>query len=398
MKILHIISGLKIGGAESALLNFLSKVTKTSDKHVVVYFHYGINVEKIKALGLDVYKISGLLYLYDPICFFRLRKLIKKLKPDLIHTACWSANFMGRLVGRTLKVPVICDIHGNSYDEGKFRNFFDLATVYIPAKLIAVSEQTKKNYMDNIVSRIHDPSKRAQIRNNVVVINNGIDADRVIGSAGHKPLLRQDFGFNPKDFVIGAVGRLEAVKSYDVLIKAFAMFLKNSGNPESLIKAKLCVVGDGAERQNLRNLVAELDMEKHVVFVGQRDDAVRFYPLFDCFALSSQSEGMSIALLEALVFGLPIVTTHNSMEHDVIRDGVNGFLVPSNNVFAFSQALKKIYSDENLALKIRFENKKLVLNSFSLNATVEQYKKIYTEIFCGTKKQSNNKISDRHLI
>jgi len=380
MKIVHVISGLKIGGAESALLNFLSKVVKDNDEHFVIYFHHGANVEKINALGIKTFNIQGIVYRYDPFCYFRLCKLIKHLSPDVIHTACWSANFFGRLVAKKLNIPVICDIHGNSFDEGAFRNFLDRLTVCIPAKFVAVSEQAKSNFVNNIVSKVKNIKQIEKLKAKVVTINNGIDAKSLECLALQNPLARKDLGIAADDFVIGAVGRLEKIKSYDVLVNAFALFAKSFVGDGRFNNTKLCLVGDGSQMQNLQTLVDSFGISEKVIFVGQRDDAFRFYSLFDCFALSSQSEGLSIALLEAMVFGVPVVTTHNALTHDVIKQGINGFFVPTNNIYLMANVFRRLQQDNKLVEKIRMENKKMVYSTFSLDGSIEQCKKLYTEI------------------
>ena len=380
MKIVHLISGLKIGGAESALLNFLSKVVNDEDEHFVICFHSGVNLVKIKQMGFKVFQVRGSFFRYDIICFLRLKKLIKRLNPNIIHTACWSANILGRLVGRQLRVPVICDIHGNSFDEGWVRNLLDRLTVNVPEKFIAVSDTASDSYRQNIIQKV---GSKEILAARLVTIKNGIDVEVVCRVAGQNKLTRQDFGLSVHDFVIGAVGRLEPIKSYDVLLKAFATFKSKAACDSSV---KLCLVGDGSQRDSLPQLAKQLGIDASVIFVGGRSDAVSFYPLFDCFALSSQSEGLSIALLEAMCFGLPIVTTHKTKTHDVIVDGINGFLVEPCDLDAMADIFKKLYNDKDLVLKIRPENKRLVRDKFNLDSVIVQYKKIYSEINGAAKR------------
>jgi glycosyltransferase involved in cell wall biosynthesis len=373
MKIVHLISGLKIGGAESALLNFLSKVVNDEDEHLVICFHHGVNVEKIERIGFRVYQVRGFFFRYDIVCFLRLKKLIKTLNPAIIHTACWSANIFGRIVGYQLKIPVICDIHGNSFDEGWFRNWLDRLTVGVPEKFIAVSDGARDSFLQNIINKV---KSKKLLATRLVTIKNGVDFEAVYKTAEQNKLMRQTFGLDVHDFVIGAVGRLEPIKSYDILLRAFALFKARL----LCDNVKLCIVGDGSQRDYLRQLSKQLNIETAVVFVGERSDAVCFYPLFDCFALSSQSEGLSIALLEAMCFGLPIVTTHKTKIHDIIVDGINGFLVEPCDLSGMIEVFEKLYSDKNIALKIRSENKMLVCTVFNLDSVVAQYKKIYSEI------------------
>ena len=147
MKIVYLITSLKIGGAESCLVSLLSELKRSKETFseetfnvnvCVIYFHYGPNVKKIEDLGFKTYKISGFIKTYDPIFFFRLFRLIQTLKPNLIHSSLWSANIIGRLLSKLFKIPIVCDLHNDISFNGFFRNFLEKKTYKIPAELIAV--------------------------------------------------------------------------------------------------------------------------------------------------------------------------------------------------------------------------------------------------------------------
>ncbi len=376
MKIFHLITSLKIGGAESALINFLTAANNNPHEHVVAYFHPGPNLEKIHALNITTHHITGLISYTDPIGLWKLARLIKQEQPNIIHSALWSANIIGRLMAKYFSLPIICDIHGNSFDEGKFRNWFDRQTVGYATKIVAVSTSTHDTYHTNIIAQLKDPN----LANNLITINNGIDCPSVCSRAQKHQLKRADFGLTDNDFVIGALGRLEPIKSYDILIKAFREVQEGTAcGKNSHKKTTLMIVGGGSQEQTLKTLCSDLGISEKVIFVGYRTDAISFYPLFDCFVLSSQSEGLSIALLEALCFGLPIITTNQTPIHDVIEHNVNGLIVPTNNIQALAEAIKSLRENNDLRISMQKANKALVADRFSLKKTITSYHKIYTE-------------------
>ncbi|MFH1254429.1 MAG: glycosyltransferase [bacterium] len=396
MNILHLITSLKVGGAESALVNYLSKVVdRDGNTHSVAYFHFGPNTKKIEDIGINIYKISGALSIYDPVFFFRLAKLIKFIKPDVIHSSLWSANIVARLISKISKIPVICDLHGNSFDEGRLRNCFDRRTVNYCAKIVAVSDSVKDSYLKNIIGSedisctCRSNAAKNSAHSKLVVIKNGIDVQALRDKALKDPLTRKDFGFSDSDFVIGAVGRLEPIKSYDVLIKAFARltsFCHPGLDPGS--KPKLCIIGDGSQTSELVALVKTLKIEEHVVFTGFRPDAYKFYPMFDCFALSSQSEGLSIALLEAMAFGLPVISTNLDIScHDVITPEINGFLVYPNDIENYALAINKLFQDhqedQSLRKVIGERNLNLVCTEFCIDGVVSRYQELYWSVTQG---------------
>lgn len=446
MKILHFITSLKTGGAEAALTNFLTYTHQklpARTQHTVIYLYNGPHAEKIEKLGIPVFQLKGLVHHYDPIAFLRLIRLIKKINPDVIHTSLWSANIMGRLAGKIVGIPVISDLHGSAVDEGNFRNQLDALTAPLAHKIIAVSASVQSAYQYAVIPKIIGKQHRELVAQNLCVINNGIDINRVRDIARQSdntsPVSRSNFGWGENDFVIGAVGRLEPIKSYDVLVRAFALLLnlskheippgkllsssrdchsreggnlppnnimhwipdspfglsrmtvpprnqskvalrKFQNNSDSILpkSPKLCLVGDGSEMHKLKDLAHALGVETNINFIGSRSDAIKFYPLFDCFALSSKSEGLSIALLEALCFGLPIISTHSGMQHDVIAHQINGFLVPVGDEQALAQSLLTLINNKKLVNSMHAANLELI-KSFDLAQTVSAYHKLYRQ-------------------
>ncbi len=375
MKILHIISSLKIGGAEHALCNLLQGMKQHGWQHHVAYFHDGPCKKIIQSLNIPTYHITGLIHRYDPYAYIRLKKLVQTIQPDVLHSSLWVANIVGRLLGKSCNIPVVCDLHGNCGHEGALRTYLNRLTAHIPYRTIAVSESVKASFCNDVISSISNPLKRNAALESLVVINNGIDADHLRAQALKKPLTRKEFGI-PKDaFVIGSVGRFEPIKSYKLLIQSLALLKhKHPGN----CHVALFLIGDGSEYTMLKKLSADLGITDNVIFTGARNDAYRFYPLFDCFALSSQSEGLSLALLEALSFGLPIVTTHNSLQHDVIAHEVNGLLTPPNNPQALMESLDRLYTTPRDRERMRQANNRLVDTNFNSKYMVEQYTQVLT--------------------
>ncbi|MCF7799893.1 glycosyltransferase [Candidatus Babeliales bacterium] len=376
MKVLHLITSLKIGGAESALYNLLLKLKSDNTiKHYVVYFYYGPNVNKIKKLGIDTYKINGLFCKYDPFFYFKLKKIVKKINPDIIHSALWSSNLFARIIGNKLKIPVICDLHSNFLHDGKLRIFLEKLFLSLPAHYIAVSNTAKDGFQKAIIKNCKN---KDFVKTKLNIISNGIDYKNIVNKSEQIKFKKQDLGFFQDTFVFGAVGRLEPIKSYDLLIKAFAIFLKNLKTDN---RVKLCLVGDGSQKLKLEEQAKTLGIFHKIFFAGEQTEILKFYKIFDCFVLSSQTEGLSISLLEALCFGLPIITTHRYEKHDVLTDQKNGFIVPANNELKLSQAMQSIYYNSTLREKIKTNNLNLVKYNFCIDNTVELYKKVYINIF-----------------
>jgi glycosyltransferase involved in cell wall biosynthesis len=369
MKVLHFITSLKIGGAESALCNLLEHWNEQNSdiEHCVIYIHGGPCVDRIRSLGIKLFQIKGVVSPYDPVAFWRLFKLVKKIGPDLIHSALWSANFMAAIIAKKQKISLISDLHGDCRYHGKIRNFLHRFTLNVPAQFVSVSHSVNNSFTKMF----------SNISNKTVVIQNGIDTKKFYKKAMAESVSRNEFGLGPDDFIVGTVGRLCKIKRYDLLIEAFAKFSRKSCHNRV---SHLCIVGDGPERENLELLAKKLGIGKFVHFAGEQEKVYRYYPLFDCFVLASQSEGLSIALLEALAIGLPIITTSEDEKHDVITNGVNGFLIPVNKKSKLVQVLTDLCTNKNNCSSMSKFNIGFINEKFQISHVAKKYFDLYKKV------------------
>jgi L-malate glycosyltransferase len=375
MKILHIITSLKIGGAESALCNFLEHDANNNCSHRVLYFYAGPNLERLKNLKFETKQITGILSPYDPIAFLSILNEIRKYKPDIIHAALWSATIIGRLAGSLFRIPVICDIHGDCSHHGKLRNYIDRFTIRFVKHFVPVAPSVKDSFV-----------KTFGPRNNISVINNGIDTRRLREKASENPLCKKNLGLNSSDFIIGTIGRLHPIKRYDLLIEAFHEMSKECTNPNKI--PKLCIIGGGSEEKTLKILVLKLKIQNQVIFFGERTDAYRFYPIFNCFVLSSATEGLSIALLEALSFGIPIITTNATKKHDVLENEKHGIIIPPLNKKSLKEALIQMYNHDDQRKMMSNNNLDLAETKFRICKTVDEYHELY-KLHISSSKQND---------
>lgn len=376
MHVLHLITGLKVGGAENALYNFLKYATTHRPgevKHTVAYFRSGPLVSCIESLGVETYHIRGSISPYDPLAWFRLFRLVRMLNPDLLHSALWSANIVARFTSCFCRVPLVSDLHSDCKHHGFVRNLLERFLLGGPKMFVAVAPAIAQSFISVFGSKKY-------VCERVTVICNGINPDDEMTQSDNAPLLRRDLGFEESDFIIGTVGRLHSIKRQDLLIRSFAKFLhacSEGSTPKGLGTPRLCIVGDGPERKRLEHLVVALGLQNHVIFTGEQRDVYRYYWLFDCFVLSSKSEGLSIALLEAMSKGLPIVTTGVYGEHDVITDGKHGFVVSGEREEDFVAAFMRLYTNDELRERIYDANVALVKKKFHIRNVVNAYYELY---------------------
>jgi glycosyltransferase involved in cell wall biosynthesis len=205
------------------------------------------------------------------------------------------------------------------------------------------------------------------LKQKTTVINNGIDFTPFKEMT---PKKRSDI------FHIGTVARLDPEKTHHVLIDAFAMLTHRF--PEQ--KFHLTLVGKGSEREKLEKLVTSYGLTKQVTFAGYQNPSYPFYPTFDCFVLPSETEGLALALLEAMAAGCPLICTHPNDEHDAIIDGENGFIAPLHDSRALANALQKLVEDPEMGQRMGHINRQRSHDTFSLEGMSKQYVTLFTDV------------------
>lgn len=405
IKVAHVISSLKKGGAEEVLCSLVEQLDPAQFVSCVLYFHDGPHVDRLRGHGIKLYHIRGFVGMYDPLFWWRLMRTLYRIKPDCIHALLWSAQCASRVIGRLLGIPVITVYHNQATLESGMRLFLDRVTLPLATSVVAVSNtvahsiasahaylQTKDfDKIDTLSSpvipeksRIHtsptcsskflERSRRLRMAgpaSHVITIANGIDIQRIEHYfSSHASVSKADLNIPAGAQVIGTVGRLHKVKNHTLLLQAYA--LVHQQHPNSY----LILVGDGPERDGLEQCVQRLNLRSQVIFVTQKQ-AYPYYSLFDCFVLASEQEGMSLALLEAHYFKCASVVAHATLDHDVITHGYNGLLVPPNNAYELSQKISSVLSDTALQQKLGMHAHRQVVEKYTVKQMVNQYEQLF---------------------
>jgi glycosyltransferase involved in cell wall biosynthesis len=170
--------------------------------------------------------------------------------------------------------------------------------------------------------------------------------------------------------IIGAIGRLEYQKGFDILIRALAV----------IEGASLVLVGEGSERGPLERLAARVGVADRVVWEGWNDDARSYFGSFDLFALPSRFEGLPLAMLEALLARSAVVAAEVGDVAEAIRDGETGLLVPPEDPDALAGALRCLLEDEELRRRLGEQGRRLVLERFTAAHMTRAFESLYDEL------------------
>lgn len=360
IKVVHIITSLEVGGAQQVLYNIITGLNTSIYQHHICYFRAGPYVDDFRRKNIPLYHVQGIIHVYDPLLWIRLYRLLRKLQPDLIHSVLWSANVISRIVGRLLALPLVTTYHNNVKQNTRIRLYGDKISHKIyPSTRVAVSEEVKKSLQqcDATASSIQ-------------VIVNGVDEHMVYTHAIREKKNKKELGFKEHHIVIGSVGRLVSVKRYELLIEAIARVIV------LIPHVRLVLVGDGPEEKTLKKLIEYKNLAPYVhIISGQR--AYGYYSLFDCFVQCSDEEGISIALLEALTLGIPVIVASKDAYHSVIEHEKNGFIFSAGNSNALVQTLIKLIQDENKKGAVKEGGKQSIRDCFNLYNMCAQYDTLF---------------------
>jgi glycosyltransferase involved in cell wall biosynthesis len=313
--------------------------------------------------------------LNDALAVFRLADLIRKERPQILHTHTAKAGFVGRiaalLAGDARPPIVVHTFHGHVL-RGYFSPIVTLGfrtlerwLASITTKLIAVSPEVR----DDLVRLGVAPEEK------FAVVRLGIElGERVGGGDDVRGETRRQLGVAPDAFVVGWVGRMTAVKRTDDVLLAFKELLERD------VDAWLCLVGDGPDRDHLERRAHQLGIVRRCLFLGYQDDVAPYYEAIDTLLLPSVNEGTPVSVIESLAAGRPAVATRVGGVPDVLRDGVDGFLVEVGDATALADRLAELARDPARREEMGRAGRERVLERYAVARLVDDVDALYREL------------------
>ncbi len=346
-------SVLLTGSEERAEGNYLELVGKSVQQMVVV-----------PSLGREIRPWR------DVITFVRILRLIRRMRPEIVHTHTAKAGVLGRLAARLAGVPVIVHTYHGHVLQGYFppaknRLFvrIERALARWTDRLLAVSEAVRRDLLD---LGIGTPDQ-------LTVVPLGLDLDRFMACETLRGQLRAELGIGDAP-TVGIVARLVPIKAHEVFFHAAALVAR------AVPASRFVVVGDGERRSELEDLVVSLGLANRVRFLGWRRDLDRIYSDLDVVALSSKNEGSPVSLIEAMAAACAVVATRVGGVPDLIEDGVNGYLVPSGDPSAMATAVSSLLTDPERRAEMGRAGRKRVGQAFSVERLVRDVDALYGEL------------------
>lgn len=367
INILHIYQNSRIGGVQQQLLSLLKAYNREVFNPFFCCFGPKEAMGKeIEGIGIELTALNRFRYhRILPGIFVDLSRLMKEKHIHIVRTHRYHPNVYGRVAAFLAGVPVIvASVHDNyRMDKRPKRRIVNHILSKITDKIVAVSESIKKDIVryDKI-----DPSK-------ILVIPNGVDTER-FNPEGNFANIKEEFLIKDNDIVIGFVGRIVPAKGLEYLIDTLS-YLK-----EEFKNLKLLIIGEGAIVARLHEQAKEKKVYDSIIFAGGRRDIPDILSCIDIFVMPSIAEGLPNALLEAMAMGRPIVATEVGGIPEVMKNGVNGLLVPPRDPIALATAMKGLIGNDRLAAQMGHAARDLVQDKFSMRATAQKWQTLYLSI------------------
>lgn len=285
---------------------------------------------------------------------------IKRIDPDVVHAQSFYREGLSAFLARKLLKKPYC-----IWCQG--------ADIYLPWRFKKVASRLFLRRANAIIALTQDMKEKIQevCKRDASVIPNGVDLEK-FQRLSHRNTFK--LATNGQKTIL-FVGRLHPIKGIAYLIEAMNTIVKK--NP----KARLLLIGNGEERQNLENLVKELDLAKYVNFIGKvpNEKVLEYMIASDVLVLPSLSEGFPLTILEAMACGLPIVATKVGGIPEIVKNGEGGFLVEPQNTAEISEKVLMFLENDELRERIS-QNNIIEAKKYSWEAVVERLEKVYLAV------------------
>ena len=383
IKVCHVITRMIIGGAQE---NTLFTVEGLADKEA-----YEVTLvsgpesgpegdlkEKIEDSSkfrfvIEPYLRRNINPFFDVFTLIRFYRLFKKEKFDIVHTHSSKAGILARMAAAWAHVPVIIHtIHGLPFHafQNHFTNLFyqklERFCAQFTTKIITVADAMTAQAVEAHVAP----------ESHFTCIRSGMDLSLFLRQDDDRQKVRQKWGLKENDLVIGKIARLFHLKGHEYLIRAAAKIVKE------FPQVKFLLIGDGILRETLENKIKDLKLQDHFIFAGliQPEEIPEAIAVMDIVVHVSLREGLAKVLPQALASGKPVVAFDLDGTREVIRDGINGFLVPACDALALEDSLIKLLKDSYLRETMSRQGPKGVDPYFRKEYMVNRIDELYQKL------------------
>ncbi len=361
INVVHLVEELTIGGLEKTLTAVVLNLNKKKyNVSVWCLREGGFFADKLVKEGIDV-NILHISTSRNPLSIYKLYRLLKIHKFDIIHTHAYSAGTIGRISAFLAGIPVIISHNHSVYDYyNKYYHFVEWLLSLITDRVICISE---------VVNRFANETQKINAKK-LITIHNGID-DVCHVTEKRSSDLKKELGLPINHSVICTIAHMEEHKGLKYLLKSASLLLASRRDISFLL------VGEGALERKLRKHCVDLKIEKNVICAGERSDIPEMLSFIDIFVLPSLREGLGLAILEAMACDKPVIATNVGGIPEIVKDGINGLLVSPEDPDALYRAMNELLNDREMLAKIGHHGKRVCEENFSSKVMIGKIEDLY---------------------
>ena len=376
LRVAYVVSRLDPGGAERQMLSLAERLPRDEFRvDFICLSAPGIYAPRALAAGARVFSIGAstperaspfALAWHRSRMIIRYVNVIRRNRYDILDAWMYPAYDLAALTRLFTGVPVVLAGRRNLGAPETRYGFLERAADAFARRLCDFTVANSQVAATRAIDQEHLDPRRVR------VIRNGVELLEPL-QAGHRDAVRGAWGATADEVVIGCVANYRSVKAQDLLIAAFGDVVMARPN------VRLVLVGEGPERPRLERLIESGGLASRVLLQGREPEARRLTAAFDVVALTSRSEGLPNAMLEAAAAGCPVVATDVGGMREVVLDGVTGLLVPSGDRPALARALVRLADDPALRERMGQAGRHHVELTFGMDRFVREFADLYRE-------------------
>lgn len=363
-RIVLVIPTLDRSGAEKQCTLLATRLPRDRfDVHVIALTRGGPYADILTGAGIPL-TIIGKRSRFDPSSYWRLRRTLKHLNPDIVHPWLFAANSYARLAAGGIPQAkiVVSERCVDTWKSGW--------QLWLDQRLIARTDMLVGN-SQAVVDFYHELGVPRQ---KLACIPNGIDVPEVRDHASERDVILQELKLPPESFVVGYIGRLARQKRVEDLIWAVETLR------QIRTRLQLIMIGDGPERERLEEFTRNVHCSGHATFLGHREDATRFLAAMNVFCLASSFEGMSNSVMEAMAAGLPVIASDIPANRELVVPDETGFLCKPGDPVGIMQFLRRLIDEPGLGDRLGAAGRQRIQTQFSVQNMVDRYAALYQKL------------------
>jgi glycosyltransferase involved in cell wall biosynthesis len=352
------------GGAETVLLHLARNLDRSKFHPRVLLLKTGWLDEQLRASGVETVIVPSTRS-WDIGFLRKFIRAVRDFETDLIHSHLPGANLYSCLAGYWTGIPVITTYHGELFLPGSpvgHAGVKNRIVRKLASKIVLVADYLRHDFVS--IARF-PVSKLSIIYNGIPIAGPGADFDPV--------RKRQSVGLAPDDLAVGIVANFRPPKGYQYFMEAVRIVHKELPDVKFLIVGQ----GEGDIRQKVEDTIKEYGLQDNVKILGFRSDVPELLQIIDLFVLSSISEGLPLAAVEAMAASKPVVATKVGGMAELVQSGTSGYLVPPADARKLADRMIAVLKDSSLRESMGSAGREIAVSTFSIEGMVASYQQLY---------------------